>query len=90
MTSFNKDKLLFLGMEEEENYMYVVINHTDIDMEYCFIDEFDDAVEHYNKKDKCSTKGKYLKIYKIGYNHFKNFKKQWYENALDEKYKMNN
>jgi hypothetical protein len=80
MTTFNKDKLRFLGMEEEENYMYVVINHTEIDMEYIFIDDFDEAVECYNTQN-----GTYKKLYKIGYNAYNSVMRRGYG-----KYKINN
>ena len=88
MTTFNKDKLRFMG-DEETDYEYIIINHTDTRWEFHIIDEFDLAVEWYNNKSKGITRGLYRNIYKISYKDKKTFKEQWYaggREGLDEKY----
>lgn len=76
MTTFNEDKLRFMGDEEDE-YLYVVVNHTNKDKEYNFIDTFDEAVKYYNTIHK----GQYLKLYKIGY--------KWYDAIMKNKQNKN-
>lgn len=66
MKEISENKLLFLGMEEEDEYMYVVINETEYTKQYHFFDMFDDAFNYYNKINR----GQYLKLYKIGYNYY--------------------
>lgn len=90
MTTFNKDELRFMG-EEDSSYEYIVINHTDTEMEFHIIDDFNLAVEWYNKKSKCSSKGLYRNIYKISYENKRIFMKQCYARIhLDEKYLIKN
>jgi len=75
MKTFNEDKLRFLG-DIEDNYEYVVVNITDEEKEYKFIDNFNDAVDYYNKVDK----GQYLNLYKVGYKCYNDMLKgKWFK-----------